>query len=102
MKSFIESQFGYCSLIWMFHSRGLNNKRNCIYEKALINKHNGKSSLLGEMLNKNNFVTIHYRKLKALVIEIYKGIKGFYPSLLNEVFMPHSYLCSNNVRGKKN
>ena len=26
MTSFIESQFGYCPLIWIFHSRGLNNK----------------------------------------------------------------------------
>ena len=24
MKSFIEAQFGYCQLIWMFHSRELN------------------------------------------------------------------------------
>ena len=28
MKSFITSQFGYCPLIWMFHSRTLNNKIN--------------------------------------------------------------------------
>ena len=26
MKAFITSQFGYCPLIWMFHSRALNNK----------------------------------------------------------------------------
>ena len=25
VKAFVESQFGYCLLIWMFHSRGLNN-----------------------------------------------------------------------------
>ena len=30
MKSFIELQFGYCPVIWMFHSRGLNNKINRI------------------------------------------------------------------------
>ena len=35
MKSFIELQFGYCPLIWMFHSRGLNNEINCIHERAL-------------------------------------------------------------------
>ena len=28
MKAFIESQFGYCPLVWMFHSRGINNKIN--------------------------------------------------------------------------
>ena len=26
MKAFAESKFGYCRLIWMFHSRGLNEK----------------------------------------------------------------------------
>ena len=28
MKAFIESQFGYCPLVWMLHSRSLNNKIN--------------------------------------------------------------------------
>ena len=31
MKSFIESQFGYCPLIWMFHGRVLSNKINGYY-----------------------------------------------------------------------
>ena len=35
MKAFIESQFNYCPLIWMFHSRTMNNKINRIYQKAL-------------------------------------------------------------------
>ena len=35
MKAFIESQFGYCPLIWMFHSRFLNNKINRIHERTL-------------------------------------------------------------------
>ena len=28
MKPFIDSQFNYCPLVWMFHSRQLNTKRN--------------------------------------------------------------------------
>ena len=28
MKAFIESHFGYCPLVWMFHSWGINNKLN--------------------------------------------------------------------------
>ena len=35
MKAFIISQFGYCLLVWMFHSRALNNKINSLYERAL-------------------------------------------------------------------
>ena len=35
LRAFIESQFSYCPLIWMFHSRTLNNKINRLHEKAL-------------------------------------------------------------------
>ena len=34
IKSFSESQFGYYPLMWMLHSRGLNNKINRIHERA--------------------------------------------------------------------
>ena len=30
LKAFIEFQFGYCLLIWMFHSRALNHRINRI------------------------------------------------------------------------
>ena len=35
MNAFIFSQFGYCPLVWMFHSRKLNNRINNIHERAL-------------------------------------------------------------------
>ena len=35
MKKFIESQFNYCPLIWMFHSRTINNKINRLHERTL-------------------------------------------------------------------
>ena len=35
LRAFIESQFSYCPLIWMFHSKTLNNKINRLHEKAL-------------------------------------------------------------------
>ena len=31
MKTFIESQFNYCPLIWMCHSRGLNTRINKLH-----------------------------------------------------------------------
>ena len=56
MKSFIESQFEYCPLIWMFHSRGLNDN----LERALRITYNDKSSSYGELLAKDRYVTIHH------------------------------------------
>ena len=34
MKTFVESQFGYCPLIWMFHSKKINSKK-IIYKNDL-------------------------------------------------------------------
>ena len=96
MKSFIESQFGYCPLIWMFHSRGLNNKINRIHERALRITYNDKSSSYEELLTKDRSLTIHHRS-RALAIEIYKVIQGISPLLLNEVFVPRQ--CSYELRG---
>ena len=50
MKAFVESQSGYCPLIWMFHSRGLNNKINVIHERALRITYKDKSSTFQELL----------------------------------------------------
>ena len=35
MRCFVISQFQYCPLAWMFHSKHLNNKINKIHERAL-------------------------------------------------------------------
>ena len=35
MKAFITSQFGYCPLVWMFHSRRINNRINTLHERSL-------------------------------------------------------------------
>ena len=35
IKSFVESQFGYCPLVWMFHNRKENNKINRLHERSL-------------------------------------------------------------------
>ena len=35
VNSFITSQFSYCPLIWMFHSRRMEHRINKIHERAL-------------------------------------------------------------------
>ena len=36
MKAFIHSQFGYCPLIWMFHSRRSNNRREYLKDLFVL------------------------------------------------------------------
>ena len=35
MKAFVDNQFEYCPIIWMFHNRKLNAKINRLHERAL-------------------------------------------------------------------
>ena len=44
-KAFFESQFKYCPLVWMFHSRRSNNKINKLHERALRLVYNDHVSL---------------------------------------------------------
>ena len=85
MKSFITSQFCYCPLIWMFHSRNLNNKINRIHERALrlVSQNNLSFS---ELLDLNNSVTVHQKNLQVLVTEIYKVKHGIAPEIMKAIF----------------
>ena len=60
MKAFIESQFGYCPLIWMFHSRTLHNKINGIHKRALRMTSTDYTCSLEELLDFDNSFTIHH------------------------------------------
>ena len=35
MKTFVISQFNYCPLVWMFHSRKLNHRINSMYNRTI-------------------------------------------------------------------
>ena len=59
MKTFVTSQFNYCSSIWMFHSRELNNRIN---------------------------TSIHQRNLQVLATEIFKLKNGLVSEMMKEVF----------------
>ena len=102
MKSFITSQFGYCPLIWMFHSRALNNKINSIYERALRITYNDSKSTFEELLNKDNSVSIHHRNLQVLAIEMFKIKNNMASEFLNEIFqkraLPYNFRTNSNDR----
>ena len=72
MKAFIESQFGYCPLIWMFCGRNLNNRINHLHERSLRIVYNDYESSFQELLELDNSVSIHHRNIHLLVIELFK------------------------------
>ena len=87
MKTFITSQFGYCALVWMFHSRKLNNRINKIQERALRLVHSDKYSNLQQLLNKDRSVSIHERNLQVFATELYKVKHSLSPKIMNSLFI---------------
>ena len=85
MKAFITSQFSYCPLIWMFHSRNLNNKINRIHERALRLVYQNNLSF-SELLNLDNSLTVQQKNLQGLVTEIYKIKNRIAPEIMKEIF----------------
>ena len=86
IKTCIKSQFNYCKLIWMFHSRIINNKINRLHERALRIVYSDFKSSFEGLLMKDNSFSIHEKNIQSLAIEIYKFLNGLSPSFLNNVF----------------
>ena len=93
MKSFILSQFGYCPLVWMFHSRKLNNRINRIQERALRLVYEDNTSTFTELLKKDESFTIHECNIQTLAIELYKVKNGLSPKIMN-LILPLNKNCN--------
>ena len=90
MKSFIESQFNYCPLVWMFHNRTLNNKINRLHERALRIVYKdvmGDNVSFQDLLDKDGTVKIHDRNLQRLAVEMYKVKNNLSPLPIQELFI---------------
>ena len=87
MNSFIQSQFSYCPLVWMFCSREINNKINSIHKRALRIVYLDYTSSFEELLKKDKSVTIHQRNIQLLAIEMFKVVKRLCPDIMIDLFV---------------
>ena len=65
MRSFIMSQFSYSPLIWISHSRKINEQINRLHEHVLRLVSNDKSCSIWELLERDKSVTIHKRNIQV-------------------------------------
>ena len=87
MNAFIESQFSYCPLIWMFcHSRRLNKRINHIHERGLRIVYEDYTSSFTELLKINGSVSIHHRNIQLVAIVMFKVKNGLCPEIMRDIF----------------
>ena len=89
MKTFIETQFNYCPLIWMFHSRKLNKRINSLHERALRVVYKDDDLSFKQLLEKDNSFTIHERNLQKLAILMYQVKHKMCPQPVQDIFVHH-------------
>ena len=86
LKTFIESQFSYCPLVWMFCSREMNRKINHVHERALRLVYNDYRSSFEELLKNDKSISIHHRNIHNVAIEMYKVKNNLSPPFMQEIF----------------
>ena len=64
-------------LLWMFHSRTINNKINRLHERAPRLVYSDYNSNFDELLKKNESCSIHDRNVQTLAIKICKFFMVF-------------------------
>ena len=96
MNVFLNAQFSYCPLTWMFHSRQLNNKINKLHERCLRIVYNNNTSTYEEHLETYNSVSVHLQNVQALAIELNKVVNRFSPDIMKYVFPLNENSFYNN------
>ena len=87
MNAFITFQFSNCSLVWMFHSKTMNNRIDKLHEKTFRLVYMDEKGLsLDDLLKKGKSVSIHQRNLQILETEIYKARNGLGPKIMKDIF----------------
>ena len=97
-KAFIQSQFKYCPLVWMFHRRQINDKINKLHERALRIVYNVTVTSVDELLVEDKTFTIHHQNIQSLAIEMYKTVNNLPGGNLREFFVRSNHNDNHRSR----
>ena len=97
MNPFFNAQLNYCPLIWMLHSRKNNNKTKLLHGLCLQIIYSDKKSSYGNLSEKDNSVSIHYKKIQALAIEIFKVKHKLCSKITSDIFMERKKVSTPQI-----
>ena len=86
MKTFIESQFNYCPLVWMFDSKRIDSRINKLHERALRVVYKDENVTFEQLLEKDNSFKIHDRNLQRVALLMFKVKNKLCPFPIQEMF----------------
>ena len=86
MKSFIDSQFGFSPLAWMFYDRGINNKIDKIQKRALRFVYRNDTCSFEQLLEMDGSIKVHHRNIHAMAIEMFKVKHGCATEIMSKIF----------------
>ena len=85
-RSFIMSNFTYCPLVWHFCGVTNNSKIEKIQERALKIVYNDYKSDYNVLLTKFGTDTMLQSRLKTMIMEVFKSLKGTNPVYIQNIF----------------
>ena len=85
MKTFVEPQFNYYTLILMLPSITLKSKINRLHERVLRNVYCYYKSSFNTLLEKDGSFSIHHWNIQSLAVEIYKFLHCLSPAIMGNI-----------------
>ena len=101
-RTFIMSNFNYCSLDW--HACSVHNTRKLekLQERALRFVYLDKVSSYDDLLTKANLTPPHLGRLKMLATEVYKSVHKLNPPYIQDIYKTKTTATNRRLRGQNN
>ena len=85
-NSYINCNFNYCSVIWMFANKSTIDKLECTNKRALRFVTNKGHLNYDELCQQEKQLNVYRRCIKNLAISLYKVKQGIAPNYIKELF----------------
>ena len=85
-NAFINSQFSYAPLIWMFVNKSSIDKILKIHKRTLQIVYDVYDESYENLLNRSDDISLHQKQLLYLAIEVYKSLTKLNPGFMWNFF----------------
>ena len=88
MILFVETQFGYCPLVWIFHHIHNPYALNPTHwiQRSLRIVYRDYNSFFKDLLRKDNSVCIHNRNIQSLAVDLFKVKENLSNAIMSDFF----------------